>query len=105
MTLRPNSQRSEDRGRHPFAVPGVPCGRRHRSTRRSAQASPDVKKHNRPSVFGVQSPSRGSRKTKIDWTHIENYRKGVWVIVVAVAGGYPRGWDRVYSDCRQKFEP
>jgi hypothetical protein len=64
-----------------------------------------MKKYKRSSLLAAKCPNCGSRNTKIDWTNIDNYRRVLLTIIVAIAGTYARGWDRVCLDCRQKFAP
>ena len=61
---------------------------------------------NKPlSLFGARCPKCGSGHTKIDWANGRNYRRVLLGVIVAVAGTFPRRFERVCLDCREKFEP
>jgi hypothetical protein len=55
--------------------------------------------------FAVRCPNCGSQNTKIDWTSSYNYRMALLAVIIAIAGTWPRGYNRVCLDCRSKFSP
>jgi hypothetical protein len=59
----------------------------------------------RPALSGTRCPHCGSYRTKIDWTNTNNYRMVLLGVIVAVAGTWPHGFERVCVDCRRKFAP